>query len=112
MSRPAPAELTTLSIAQAGSLMTRGEITSTALTEAFLARIEAVDHKIASYITVTAERARIAAKQADMELSQGLNRGPLHHDDVDHFARGDHLVRLYQHQLPVSSSTHPVRPAR
>ena len=78
MSKPAPAELTTLSIAQAGNLMTRGEITSTALTEAFLARIEAVDHKIASYITVTADRARIAAKQADMELSQGLNRGPLH----------------------------------
>ena len=78
MSKPAPAELTTLSIAQAGNLLTRGEITSTALTEAFLARIDAVDHKIASYITVTAERARIAAKQADMELSQGLNRGPLH----------------------------------
>ena len=78
MSKPAPAELTTLSIAQAGNLMTRGEITSTALTEAFLARIEAVDHKIASFITVTADRARIAAKQADMELSQGLNRGPLH----------------------------------
>ena len=58
--------------------MARGEITSTALTEAFLARIEAVDHKIASYITVTADRARNAAKQADMELSQGLNRGPLH----------------------------------
>ena len=38
-----------------------------------------MDHKIASYIcTVTAERARIAAKQADMELSQGLNRGALH----------------------------------
>src|ERR1043165_3095095 len=53
MSKPAPAELTTLSIAQAGHLLTRGEITSTALTEAFLARIEAVDHKIASYITET-----------------------------------------------------------
>jgi len=78
MSKPTSAELTTLSIAEAGRLMTRGEITSTDLTEAFLARIEAVDHKIASYITVTADRARIAARQADMELTQGLNRGPLH----------------------------------
>ena len=78
MSKPSPADLTTLSIAEAGSLMARGEITSTALTEAFLARIEAVDHKIASFVTLTAERARIAAKQADMELSQGLSRGPLH----------------------------------
>ena len=71
-------ELTTLSIAQAGGLLARGEITATSLTEAFLARIEAVDHKIASYITVTAERARNAARQADMELSQGVRRSPLH----------------------------------
>ena len=53
--------------------MARGELTSTALTEAFLARIAAVDHKIASYITVTADRARTAAKQADMELSQAAH---------------------------------------
>ena len=71
-------DLTTLSIAEAGRLMARGEITSIALTEAFLARIAAVDHKIASFVTVTADLARIAAKQADMERSQGLCRGPLH----------------------------------
>jgi aspartyl-tRNA(Asn)/glutamyl-tRNA(Gln) amidotransferase subunit A len=71
-------ELATLTIAQAGGLLARGEITATALTEAFLTRIEALDHKIASYITVTADRARNAAKQADMELSGGSRRGPLH----------------------------------
>jgi aspartyl-tRNA(Asn)/glutamyl-tRNA(Gln) amidotransferase subunit A len=71
-------ELATLSIAQAGTLLACREITATALTEAFLARIEAVDHKIASYITVTAELAHRAAKQADMELSGGVRRGPLH----------------------------------
>src|SRR5262245_13397376 len=71
-------ELATLTIAQAGRLLARGEITATALTEAFLARIEALDRKIASYITVTADRARNAAKQADMELSGGSRRGPLH----------------------------------
>ncbi len=64
MSKPTPAELTTLSIAEAGSLMARRELTSTALTEAFLARIEAVDHKIASFVTLTADRARLAARQA------------------------------------------------
>jgi aspartyl-tRNA(Asn)/glutamyl-tRNA(Gln) amidotransferase subunit A len=78
MSKPTSAELTTLGIAEAGRLMRRGDLTSSALTEAFLARIEAVDRKIASYITVVADRARIAAKQADTELSQGLDRGPLH----------------------------------
>ena len=71
-------DLTTLGIAEAGRLMARGELTSTALTEAFLKRIEAVDHKIASYITVTADLARNAARQADMEMRGGLRRGPLH----------------------------------
>jgi len=78
MSKRSTAELTTRGIAEAGSLMARGEVTSTALTEAFLARIAAVDHNIASFVTLTADRALLAAKQADMEMSQGLNRGPLH----------------------------------
>ena len=52
-------DLTLLGIAEAGRLMARDELTSTALTEAFLARIEAVDHKIASYITVTADLAEV-----------------------------------------------------
>jgi aspartyl-tRNA(Asn)/glutamyl-tRNA(Gln) amidotransferase subunit A len=75
---PAMTDLTTLSIAEAGRRMALGELTSTALTEAFLARIAAVDHKIASFVTLTADRARNAARQADRELSQGLRRSPLH----------------------------------
>src|SRR5205814_2883613 len=75
---PVVSDLTTLSIADAGRLMARRELTAAALTEAFLARIEALDHKLASFITVTADQARIAAKQADTEMSQGLSRGPLH----------------------------------
>ena len=71
-------DLTLLGIADAGRLMARGEITSTPLTETFLKRIEAVDHKIASYITVTADLARNAARQADMEMKGGLRRGPMH----------------------------------
>ena len=71
-------DLTTLGIAEAGRLMARGELTSTALTEAFLTRIAAVDHKIASYITVMADEAHSAARQADREMTGGLRRGPLH----------------------------------
>jgi aspartyl-tRNA(Asn)/glutamyl-tRNA(Gln) amidotransferase subunit A len=71
-------DLTTLGIAEAGRLMARGEITATALTEAFLKRIEAIDPKISSYITVTADLARTAARQADMEIKGGLRRGPMH----------------------------------
>ena len=71
-------DLTTLGIAEAGRLMARGELTATALTETFLMRIKAVDHKIASYITVTGELALNAARQADMEMKGGLRRGPMH----------------------------------
>ncbi|MGE0579435.1 amidase family protein, partial [Reyranella sp.] len=71
-------DLTTLGIADAGRMMARGELTSTALTEAFLARIAAIDGKLSSFITVTAERARAAAAQADTERSGGFTRGPLH----------------------------------
>ncbi|MBS0521072.1 MAG: amidase [Proteobacteria bacterium] len=71
-------DMTTLGIAEAGRLMARGDLTSTALTEAFLERIAAVDPKVHSYITVTADTARNAARQADMEMKGGLRRGPLH----------------------------------
>ena len=62
MSKRSTSDLTTLSIAEAGGLMARGEFTSTALTEAFLARIAAVDHKIASFVTLTADPARCSPR--------------------------------------------------
>jgi aspartyl-tRNA(Asn)/glutamyl-tRNA(Gln) amidotransferase subunit A len=71
-------DLTLLGIAEAGRLLTRGDITAEALTESFLKRIDAVDKKISSYITVTADLARNAARQADMELKGGHRRGPMH----------------------------------
>lgn len=77
-------DLTLLGIAEAGRLMARGELTSTELTEAFLKRIEAVDHKISSYITVTADLARNAAQQADREMKGGLRRGPMHGIPIAH----------------------------
>jgi len=71
-------DLTTLGIAEAGCLMARGELTSTALTEAFLTRIAAVDRTLSSYVLVTADVALNAARQADMEMKGGLRRGPMH----------------------------------
>jgi aspartyl-tRNA(Asn)/glutamyl-tRNA(Gln) amidotransferase subunit A len=71
-------DLTLLGIAEAGRRLTRGDITAEALTESFLKRIDTVDKKISSYITVTADLARAAARQADMELKGGLRRGPMH----------------------------------
>jgi len=71
-------DLTLLGIAEAGRLLARGDITAEALTGSFLKRIEEVDHKLSSYITVTADLARAAARQADLELKGGVRRGPMH----------------------------------
>jgi aspartyl-tRNA(Asn)/glutamyl-tRNA(Gln) amidotransferase subunit A len=71
-------DLTTLTIAEAGRQMASGALTSVALTEAYLARIAKVDGKLRSFITVTAEPARAAARQADRERSNGYTRGALH----------------------------------
>lgn len=67
-----------LTIAEAGALLRARQLTSSQLIEAFLTRIDAVDDKINSYITVLAERARSAAKRADDELANGRDRGALH----------------------------------
>lgn len=47
-------------------------------TEAMLARIAALDSGLHSYATVTAERARIRAREAEAEIAAGRYRGPLH----------------------------------
>jgi len=71
-------DLTTLTIAEAGRQMASGALTSVALTEAYLACIAKVDGKLNSFITVTADLARAAARQADRERATGFTRGALH----------------------------------
>ncbi len=65
-------------VAEAGLRMRRGDTSSVALTELMLGRIDALDGKINAYITVMAEQALAQAAAADLELSQGADRGPLH----------------------------------
>ena len=67
-------DLCFVSIADAARRMRAGTLTSTALTEAFLSRISAIDSRLNSYLLVTAEAARAQARAADQERS----RGPLH----------------------------------
>ena len=57
-------DLTLLGIAEAGRLMARGDISASELTNAFLKRIDAVDRKIASYITVTSDLAHNADRKS------------------------------------------------
>lgn len=63
--------LTDLTLTDALAKLRAGEITATALTEAHLARIQAHDGLIHSYLTVTAEQALAAAHAADQRRAQG-----------------------------------------
>ena len=67
-----------LSATDLGEKIAAGEISSVAATEAYLDRIAQLDGNYASYITVTAERAREDARRADAEIAAGNRRGPLH----------------------------------
>jgi Asp-tRNA(Asn)/Glu-tRNA(Gln) amidotransferase A subunit family amidase len=54
------------------------KLTSTRLTEIYLARIERLNPKINCIITLTRDHALAQAKAADAEISSGNYRGPLH----------------------------------
>jgi aspartyl-tRNA(Asn)/glutamyl-tRNA(Gln) amidotransferase subunit A len=65
-----------LTIHEAAELLAQREVTSRALTQAVLARIEAVDPKVRAFLAVTAERALAQADAADARLAAG-ERGAL-----------------------------------
>ena len=67
-----------LSATELGARIAAGEVSSAEATELYLERIALLDGNYASYITVTAERARSDAQQADAEIAAGNRRGPLH----------------------------------
>lgn len=72
------AELCYLTIAEAAGLISAGKVSPVELTEAHLRRIEAVDGRLNTLLTVTAEVARAEARQAEREISAGRYRGLLH----------------------------------
>jgi aspartyl-tRNA(Asn)/glutamyl-tRNA(Gln) amidotransferase subunit A len=65
-------------IAELAPRIAAGEVSSVALTEAALARIETRDPALNAFMTVTAESARAAARTAEAEIARGRVRGPLH----------------------------------
>jgi len=71
-------ELTKLSILEAGKRIAARQLSPVELTRAYLARIEKIDRRVNSYITVTAERALEQARALEAEITRGQNRGPLH----------------------------------
>ena len=73
-----PNEICYLTIAEAATGLRRNEFSSLDITNALLKRIEAVDGKLHSFISLTADVARQQARQADKDLRSGNDRGALH----------------------------------
>lgn len=74
-------DLHQLTITAARAALDAGDITSVALTEAFLARIAAVEPRVHAFVTLAAEQALEQARAADAQRSQSRSRqvlGPVH----------------------------------
>ncbi|HEV8436615.1 MAG TPA: Asp-tRNA(Asn)/Glu-tRNA(Gln) amidotransferase subunit GatA [Methylomirabilota bacterium] len=69
--------LTGLTVHELGERFRRGEATPTEATQAYLARIEALDSQVKAYLTVTREQALRQAAEADGRFKSGAPRGPL-----------------------------------
>src|SRR4051812_3883031 len=74
----ATSELHELSIAAAAQQLASRDLSPVELTQACLARIEAVEPRVKAFVTIVAEQALTAARQAEGEIQQGRYRGPLH----------------------------------
>lgn len=75
---PPVTELVHLSIGEAARLIQARKLSPVELVEAFLARIDAVDGIVHSYITVLADQALAAARASEAEIMAGRWKGPLH----------------------------------
>ncbi len=67
-----------MTIREAAQALREKRISPVELTETAIARIERLDSTLHAFITVTADHARRRARQAEIELASGRDRGPLH----------------------------------
>ena len=70
-------DLTRLTAHELTDAFRAGSATPSAVAEAYLARIDALDGKVRAYLTVTADLARQAAAAADARYRAGTPLGPL-----------------------------------
>jgi aspartyl-tRNA(Asn)/glutamyl-tRNA(Gln) amidotransferase subunit A len=71
-------QLPWLDLAEAGRLVQKKEVSPVELAQGCLARIERLDPKLNSFITVTADSALEEARRAEAEIARGEWKGPLH----------------------------------
>ncbi len=55
----------------------RGDLTPTAVAEAYLARIDALDGRVGAYLTVVRDQALAAARESELRWRAGVPLGPL-----------------------------------
>jgi aspartyl-tRNA(Asn)/glutamyl-tRNA(Gln) amidotransferase subunit A len=71
-------DLTRLTIPYAAAQLRGRTLSAVELTQATLDRIASVEPRVGAFITIVADRALDAARQADREIAAGRYRGPLH----------------------------------
>ncbi len=71
-------ELHFLTIAEASAKIRAKTLSPVELTQAYLARVKALDGQLNSHILVLEDQALAAAKQAEAEIAAGGWKGPLH----------------------------------
>src|SRR5690242_10240365 len=71
-------QLAFASVRELAELVRTRKVSSTALTEMYLARLKRYDQTLKYTVTLTEERARAQARAADNEIAAGKYRGPLH----------------------------------
>jgi aspartyl-tRNA(Asn)/glutamyl-tRNA(Gln) amidotransferase subunit A len=75
---PATTETTQLTLEDAAALVRDRRVSPSELTEACLARIEAIEPRLNAFVTVTADLARAQAREAGDDIAAGRYKGPLH----------------------------------
>ena len=73
-----PLEICYMSAGQLSQLIQDKEISPVEIVDAHLARIDATEPVLNSFITLLPEQARTAARRAESEIQAGRYRGPLH----------------------------------
>ena len=71
-------DLAFASVRELAELVRTKKISSAALTDMYLDRLKRYDPILKFVVTLTEDRARAQAKQADAEIARGKYRGPLH----------------------------------
>jgi aspartyl-tRNA(Asn)/glutamyl-tRNA(Gln) amidotransferase subunit A len=72
-----PSDVTRLTMHELGAAYRRGDLTPDAVTDAYLARIDALDGKLGAYLTITRDQARAAADASTKRYRADRPLGPI-----------------------------------